>query len=160
MTQRKKEKAAADMAAASCPTGMEYDADNQRCVPEGTLKKARQDKRAAGQPKREQAVNIGLGVGNWMLDQVEQRKQKERNQQIEDIIQANRFTAAPVNRGMYMTNKEVPVPPTKQTPTQFSGYNPSTFAKYGKETKDDYVYLTPQEIMHIIQLGGQVEFLD
>lgn len=160
MKQRKKEKAAESMAAASCPSGMEYDPDSQRCVPEGTLKKAKQDKLASSQPRREQWVNVGLGIGNWLLEPFEKRREKKRMKQIDNIIQENRFTVAPTNKGMYMTNTAAPVPPTQQTPVQFTGYNPSAFAKYGKEKKNDYVYLTPQQIMHVISMGGQVEFLD
>lgn len=112
------------------------------------------------QPVREMAVNVGLGIGNWMLDQVEKVRERKRMKQIDKIIQENRFAVAPTDRGMYMTNTAAPVPPTQQTPVQFTGYNPSAFAKYGKEKKNDYVYLTPQQIMDVISMGGEVEFLD
>lgn len=159
MTQRRKEKEARKMAASSCPTGMEYDPDTQRCVPEGTLKKARQDKRAASQPKREAWVNAGLAIGNRLLGEYEDRKEKERMKQLENIIQANRFTAAPMDRGYGTVNLNANIP---TTPTQFTGYNPNPLvtAKMGKQIKDDYVYLTPQQIMNVISMGGQVEFLD
>jgi hypothetical protein len=138
------------------------DAGGGRSYPPKASKQNTQDGKSGkwSQPVREMAVNVGLGIGNWMLDQVNKVRERKRMEQIDKIIQENRFAVAPTDRGMYMTNTAAPVPPTQQTPVQFTGYNPSAFAKYGKEKKNDYVYLTPQQIMDVISMGGEVEFLD
>lgn len=116
--------------------------------------------RALRQQKREMGVNMFLGMGNRMLSALDEKRARERQDQIDQEIQRNRFTVAPTDRGYTMTNLGVPVPPTKQTPVQFTGYNPSVYAKRGAEMKTDYMYLSPSEIEEIIRLGGQVEFLD
>ncbi len=118
------------------------------------------EEKARRQRNREMGVNMFLGMGNNMLSALDEKRARERQDQIDAEIQRNRFITAPTDRGFTMTNLGVPVPPTKQTPVQFTGYNPSTYAKRGAEMKSDYMYLSPREIEEIIRLGGQVEFLD
>jgi hypothetical protein len=160
MSQDKKEREARKMAEESCPSGMEYDPDSQRCVPEGTLKKARQDKRAASQPKREAGVNAALAIGNMVVGAKERANELLREQQIKDEAWQNQFVTAykPSDRGKWIPNKDEIVVPTLQTPVQLAGTAYKQGYGYSKKG-GSVMYLTEKQINDIISLGGEVEFI-
>lgn len=114
--------------------------------------------------KRQARVLAGLAIGNHLVSGYQNKLDREREAEIDKQRDYLKFAVAkPVDRGMYMTNMDVPVPPTKQTPVQFSGYNPFGYAsaKEGREVNNSHIaYMTDEEIKRIISLGGQVEFLD
>lgn len=166
MKQRKKEKAAEKMAAASCPEGYEYDRRQQKCVPAGTRSRSKvgnflKEKRDQwkGMTAAEK-VNTGLAVGNFAVGAKERANELIREQQIKDEAWQNQFVTAykPSDRGKYMTNMDVFTPPTKQTPVQFSGLNYKQGYGYAKEG-GSVMYLTEKQIRDIISLGGEVEFI-
>lgn len=101
---------------------------------------------------------VGLDTINASAQKrIENKRQKQLEQ---NIWERQMSTAGRTDKGMYLTNSGVPVTPVQQTPVQFTGYNPNTFAKKGAEVDNKIAYLTDAEIKAIIQMGGQVEFLD
>ena len=103
--------------------------------------------------KAEALLSLSGGINRARESHLE----KKRQDQLDTEMQAMRFaTAQPVNRGKYLTNNMGFVPPTMQTPVQFSGYNPGVYGKYGTEV----MYLTDDQINDILRQGGEIEFLD
>ena len=134
-------------------------------------------------PAKEEKQKTNTGLGKWWKNlsheqkagmmltglstinaAAEKRIANQRQDQLDqNIWERQMSTAGRTDKGMYLPNSGVPVPPTMQNPVQFSGYNPFGYAsaKQGKEVKtSDIAYLTDDEIKAIIQMGGQVEFLD
>lgn len=166
MTQRKKEKAAESMAAASCPEGYEYDRRQQKCVPAGTRSRSKVGnflKKGVDAWKGMSAaekVNTGLAVGNYAVGAKEEQNRREYEEQVKNKSWEDQFVMAykPSDSGKYMTNMDVMVPPTQQTPVQFSGRNYMQGTGYAKEG-GSVMYLTEKQIRDIISLGGEVEFI-
>lgn len=108
--------------------------------------------------QKAETVLYGLrGINSAM----ESRLRRERDEQMDqNIWERQMVSAGSTDKGKYLVNSGDFVPPTMQTPVQFSGYNPNVYAKKGAQVNDEIAYLTDDQIKSIIGMGGQVEFLD
>ena len=149
--------------APTCPPGYKYDAQKGDCVIAqtrgGKALEAVGDawKNADGQ-QLASGVLAGLGTISGAMERSNMRKQEKQLEQ--NIWERQMTSAGGTDKGKYLTNSGDFVPPTMQTPVQFTGYNPGVFAKKGAQVDGEVTYLTDDQIKHIISLGGQVEFLD
>lgn len=103
-----------------------------------------------------------LGTVNSAID----ARQKSIDKKTQDHLERRMFdqlsfASKPSNKGFHMVNNRVPVPPTMQTPVQFTGKNYTQNANvYGYAKSGGEMYLSDDEIQNIISLGGEVEYLD
>ncbi len=108
--------------------------------------------------QKAETVLYGLrGINSAM----ESRLRRERDEQMDqNIWERQMVSAGSTDKGKYLVNSGDFVPPTMQTPVQFTGYNPNVYAKKGAQVNNEIAYLTDDQIKSIIGMGGQVEFLD
>jgi hypothetical protein len=103
-----------------------------------------------------------LGTVNSAIDSRQKSIDKKAQDQLERrMFDQLSFASKPSNKGFHMVNNRVPVPPTMQTPVQFTGKNYTDNANvYGYAKSGGEMYLSDDEIQNIISLGGEVEYLD
>jgi hypothetical protein len=111
----------------------------------------------SGIQKAEGVLSFLFGANSGM----ERRRAKEEEEYQQRFMTPEAWSpSAPTSKGEYLVNSGDFVPPNMQTPVQFTGYNPGVFAKKGSEINSKITYLTNDQIRSIIEMGGQVEFLD
>jgi len=144
-----------------CPPGYKYDPQKGDCVVEKT--RAGMAMENIGEAWQglsgAERANMVLGMSGAAVSGKEQINRQKYDEQLErNLFNNYTFAAKPSDRGYHMTNQLEMVPPTMQTPVQFTGKNYRQDFGYSKQGGE--MYLTDDQIKHIISLGGQVEFLD